>query len=373
MQKRHTQPRRRLRTGREPYYPRNAWQPTQVRQMSHGQRFRLILKARFRTLFARRPARIAAQAVLVVLLLSASVFIGLESGIIPGHNGFNALAILSAAADQHIGEPGPNIVGSTSESQPAGHGMTSVSPPVWTAESKTVNGSSASLVNGGSSQSSAMATPSSVTSAPSVSNGATESTAGTTVKAAAPAVTTTAMALAPYENVTPSATTFPGIDPQVTRQWLFPMTIEPSTPGIGVFGATRSNQRSHAGIDLYAPPGTKIYAMTDGTVRNIEVFYQSLLSIEVENLDGTTIRYTELDPLVKIGDRVVQGQQIAKLRRNYDGTCMLHLEVYATLSPGPLTDIENNSNYLHVVVGSRSFRRRSDLVDPSAVYTLRRS
>ena len=173
-----------------------------------------------------------------------------------------------------------------------------------------------------------------------------------------------------YDDVIVTATTFPGINPEVTGQWHFPMKYEPRTPGIGLFGATRSNMRSHAGIDLYAPPGTMIYAMTDGRVRNIDVFYQGLMSIEVENLDGTTIRYTELAPLVAIGDPVKQGQAIAKLRKNYDGTCMLHLEIYATISPDTLTDLENQSDYLYVPVGARSYRRRSDLVDPSAVYSL---
>lgn len=183
---------------------------------------------------------------------------------------------------------------------------------------------------------------------------------------------TTAATQSVYDPVTVSTNRFPGIAPLITEKWQFPLKIEPTTPGIGLFGATRSNKRSHAGIDLYAAPGTLVYAMADGRVRNVEVFYQSLLAIEVENLDGTTIRYGELDSLVQIGDTIRQGQPIGKLRRNYDRTCMLHLEIYATIAPEPLTDLEDKSVYLYVPVSDRSYRRRGDLVDPSAVYTLRR-
>lgn len=111
--------------------------------------------------------------------------------------------------------------------------------------------------------------------------------------------------------------------------------------------------------------------MTGGKVRQIYLFYESLLAIEVENDDGTTIRYTELTPLVKVGDRVDQGQLIARLKKNSGGTCMLHLEIYATAGTGPLTQV-NNKNYLYVPMQKKSYMRRSDLVDPSAVYQLTR-
>ena len=164
---------------------------------------------------------------------------------------------------------------------------------------------------------------------------------------------------------------FAGISPDITSRWQFPLQIETHTPDQGVFGAGRTSTRLHAGIDLYAPDGTEVFAMTGGKVRQIYLFYESLLAIEVENDDGTTIRYTELTPLVKVGDRVDQGQLIARLKKNSGGTCMLHLEIYATAGTGPLTQV-NNKNYLYVPMQKKSYMRRSDLVDPSAVYQLTR-
>ncbi|HBP37601.1 MAG TPA: hypothetical protein DD640_02455 [Clostridiales bacterium] len=166
---------------------------------------------------------------------------------------------------------------------------------------------------------------------------------------------------------------YPGIDRSITADWIFPLQVETETPVYGLFGSSRSSRRIHAGIDLYAPTGTPIYAMTAGWVQNIDDFYQGLSEIAIANQDGTTIRYCELIPSVSIGDQVVQGQQIGTLKQNYDGTCMLHLEIYATISSDPLTQTENLSDYLHVPVGKKSYLRRRDLVDPSAVLLTMRS
>jgi murein DD-endopeptidase MepM/ murein hydrolase activator NlpD len=168
-----------------------------------------------------------------------------------------------------------------------------------------------------------------------------------------------------------AAEPFFGIEPGIFVKWQFPLKIEPHTPRQGVFGAGRTSTRLHAGIDLYAPDGTEVFAMTGGKVSQIYLFYESLLAIEVENDDGTTIRYTELTPLVKVGNRVEQGQLIARLKKNSGGSCMLHLEIYATAGTGPLTQV-NNKTYLYVPMRTKSYMRRSDLVDPSAVYQLPR-
>lgn len=162
---------------------------------------------------------------------------------------------------------------------------------------------------------------------------------------------------------------FPGIADSVTRHWTFPMKCSPATPAVGVFGANRGS-RLHAGIDLYAPAGTEIFAMTAGRIRSIEVFYQGLMAIDIENDDGTTIRYGEMVQSVQVGDRVERGQLLGRLKRNHDGTCMLHLEIYASVRPDDLTQTGNVKDYPLISVHTRSFRRRSDLVNPGAVYTL---
>ena len=190
------------------------------------------------------------------------------------------------------------------------------------------------------------------------------------VSQAAPSPTGKPTAIA--NTVIPTATTFQGIAPAITSRWVFPLKIEPYTPTIGVFGAARTSNRLHGGIDLYADPGTPVYAMTAGKVKDVLVFYENLMAVDVANADGTTIRYGELAPAVKIGDTVARGDLIGKLRRNSGGTCMLHLEIYATVSAEDLTQVDNKKNYSNVPVGSKSYRRRWDLVDPSAVYSLDR-
>ena len=201
-------------------------------------------------------------------------------------------------------------------------------------------------------------------------------TADTSGMAAAGNVTPVPLASTAAPTVTPAGETiqdYPGIDRSITIDWIFPLQVETETPVYGVFGSSRSSRRNHAGIDLYAPPGTPVFAMTDGWVQNIDDFYQGLSEIAVANQDGTTIRYCELIPIVSIGDQVTQGQKIGTLKQNYDGTCMLHLEIYATISSDPLTQAENLSDYLYVPVGKKSYMRRSDLVDPSAVLRIRHS
>ncbi len=187
---------------------------------------------------------------------------------------------------------------------------------------------------------------------------------------ATPALTVTVTEIK-EDNASATQTAFPGIEQTVTDLWTFPLKIETRTPSQGVFGARRSGSRLHAGIDLYGADGTKVYAMAAGRVSKIYIFYEALLAIEVVNDDGTIIRYTELTPLVSVGDRVEQGQAIARLKKNSSGTCMLHLEIYATAGSGLLTQKDNNK-YLYVTAKSGSFMRRSDLVDPSAVYQLPR-
>ncbi len=188
----------------------------------------------------------------------------------------------------------------------------------------------------------------------------------TTVPAAGPAAAANA---GPAASPSASPELFPGIADSVTRLWTFPMKCSPSTPAVGVFGASRGS-RLHAGIDLYAPAGTEIFAMTAGRIRSIEVFYQGLMAIDIENDDGTTIRYGEMVQSVQVGDRVERGQLLGRLKRNHDGTCMLHLEIYASVRPDDLTQTGNVKDYPLISVHTRSFRRRSDLVNPGAVYTL---
>lgn len=145
---------------------------------------------------------------------------------------------------------------------------------------------------------------------------------------------------------------------------LYPLAIKATADyhdGARRFGSRRAKGRKHAGIDLYAPAGTVVRAMSDGKVINVYAFYCGTWAIEIDH--GSFIaRYGEIDPdqnkiFVDKGDTVKRGEQIAvvgvligiKVPSN-----MLHLELYASTSHASLTE-----------KGSPPYQRRNDLFDPT--------
>ncbi|HRJ53969.1 MAG TPA: M23 family metallopeptidase [Candidatus Thiothrix moscowensis] len=128
--------------------------------------------------------------------------------------------------------------------------------------------------------------------------------------------------------------------------------------GCRKFGADRNEGRKHAGCDLIAPPGTKIFAMADGVViRGPYCFYDGTYALEVESKDGVIIRYCEiscdLPAGVEQGKQVIRGQFIARVGQLNSGRSMLHLEMYKGTANGKLTQ------------PGTVFERRSDLIDPT--------
>lgn len=121
--------------------------------------------------------------------------------------------------------------------------------------------------------------------------------------------------------------------------------------------------RAHAGLDFVAPHGTKVYAITSGTVQRIAVFYQSTWAVEVVNDDGSILRYCEIATDLKVGDYVEQGDIIGTIMRADGGTEMLHMEVYLGDEEGMLTQ-SGNRTYKYVD-DSKYYVRRSDLLDPT--------
>lgn len=130
------------------------------------------------------------------------------------------------------------------------------------------------------------------------------------------------------------------------------------------FASSRSSgKRAHAGIDFVAPHGTKVYAITSGTVQRIALFYYNTSAVEVLNDDGSILRYCEIDSAVKVGERVEQGALLGTILRAESGTEMLHMEVYLGDGEGMLTQSSNRTfTYLET---SKHFQRRSDLLDPT--------
>ncbi|WP_307189132.1 M23 family metallopeptidase [Caldicellulosiruptor obsidiansis] len=169
-------------------------------------------------------------------------------------------------------------------------------------------------------------------------------------------------------------------------KWIFPLesknliVAEPTKEG-RQFGAPRDKSRTHAGVDLLVgyydenkrkfigKENVEVLAMTNGTVTAIYEFYPGTMAIEVKNDDGSVIRYGEIKPNVKVGDKVKQGQVIGKIIRNSKGgDAMLHLEVYKGDSSGSLTQ-KNNKTYKYVP--EANYERRSDLINPMDVLRLK--
>jgi len=126
------------------------------------------------------------------------------------------------------------------------------------------------------------------------------------------------------------------------------------------FGCPRDNgNRSHAGCDLYAPAGTEVLAVEDGTVvRSAYLFYDVVFALEIEHPSGI-VRYGEISRAaegIKAGSEVKAGQVIGYVgKMQAVQQSMLHFELFAGTDQGPLTD-RRRPPYL----------RRPDLVDPTA-------
>lgn len=157
---------------------------------------------------------------------------------------------------------------------------------------------------------------------------------------------------------------------QTRGTWLQPLkglqTADP-TGGARYFGAPRANGRAHAAIDFIAPNGRLVYAMTDGKVRRISLFFENTSAVEVQNTDGTIARYCEIAPAVAVNTIVHRGDVIGKIITNNDGTSMLHLEMYMGTASGSLSQ-SNSGNYWYVT--ARNYQRRADLVDPTGAKDL---
>ena len=124
------------------------------------------------------------------------------------------------------------------------------------------------------------------------------------------------------------------------------------------FGANRPKGRKHAGCDLYAPIGTPVFTVADGTVRGFSLFYLGTYALTIEHA-GFLIRYGEIaENIAKnfgVGTAITEGQQIGVVGDLIGlSLSMVHLEMYSGTGSGPLT-----------VPSNPPFMRRSDLIDPT--------
>ncbi len=162
-------------------------------------------------------------------------------------------------------------------------------------------------------------------------------------------------------------------EPEATdgaRKFFFPVNPVPKdswTVAPRCYASRRAKgARAHAGCDLYAPIGTVVHAITDGTVvRGPVPFYAGTYAIEVDHGDFLA-RYGEVQgtAFVRKGDHVKAGQPIAKVGRLVGikvPSAMLHLELYDKSAHGPLTVPAAQSARTK---DGRPFLRRKDLIDP---------
>ncbi|MDD5551566.1 MAG: M23 family metallopeptidase [Candidatus Pacebacteria bacterium] len=118
-----------------------------------------------------------------------------------------------------------------------------------------------------------------------------------------------------------------------------------SCPDGGMFGAQRSGGRRHAGLDITVPRGTcprsiitnpssapeacRVYAIKEGkVVLIIKNFFAGTDSVMINHGDYVA-HYTEITPLVSMGQEIQSGQHIGNIIANTSGgSAMCHFELY---------------------------------------------
>jgi murein DD-endopeptidase MepM/ murein hydrolase activator NlpD len=146
---------------------------------------------------------------------------------------------------------------------------------------------------------------------------------------------------------------------------LYPLEIKATADyhkGARRFGSNRAQGRKHAGIDLYAPAGTVVRAMKNGTIINVYEFYAKTYAIEIDH--GSFIaRYGEVDPksvTVDIGDEVNRGDTLAKVGHLVGISVpsnMLHLEMYSTTEDPKKSPLTQKTR--------PPYQRRADVFNPA--------
>ena len=122
--------------------------------------------------------------------------------------------------------------------------------------------------------------------------------------------------------------------------WIWPLDAPPLLPdNPGRFAAVRRHD-VHTGLDLYCEVGTKVLAVEDGTVVEIEEFtgptaespwWHETWAVLVQGASGVVV-YGEVAPAVEVGDFVPKGAEIGLVMavlKKFKGRpmVMLHLEL----------------------------------------------
>jgi LysM repeat protein len=159
---------------------------------------------------------------------------------------------------------------------------------------------------------------------------------------------------------TPEQPKPPATQTSVTE--IFPLWIRPTASwkdGPRYFGCPRSGGRKHGGVDLYAPFGSKIRAISDGVIIQAPYyFYDGTNALEVFHPGIGVVRYGEISSSKTVpargGQAVKAGEHIAYVGLLDDlGMSMIHFELFGESARG------------ESLSGGGPFRRHPALRDPT--------
>lgn len=100
-----------------------------------------------------------------------------------------------------------------------------------------------------------------------------------------------------------------------------------------VFNSTLNRYSAHKAIDFFAPEGTDVLAVFDGTILSVENTLLTGTTIVVDHGDGLKTVYNSLEDgeLVTVGQQVKKGDVIGKVslsnKQEYKAGAHLHFEV----------------------------------------------
>ena len=108
-----------------------------------------------------------------------------------------------------------------------------------------------------------------------------------------------------------------------------------ATSGGKALGASRPNNRHHAGVDIMTPAGTIVVATEGGRIVATNPWDGAQAkSLLLETNSGVVVNYGAVAPGswkefgVGIGTQVAAGQPVARIGRYPGGSTMLHFELY---------------------------------------------
>ena len=146
------------------------------------------------------------------------------------------------------------------------------------------------------------------------------------------------------------------------------------------FSFYAAGQGLHFGVDFSAPCGTKVLAVGDGVVTEVDNLYHGAEphNLMIDHANGYASFYGHLveRPSLRPGDSVLRGQGIARTG-DPDGTCTsrphLHLEIRNapshTIAFNPVPLIEADWDAI-AALGGQPVRFEQDLSDPRRWQTL---